>query len=256
MNKIFAGLLTIVLLISCTEMTKPLVVGHRGAMGYAPENTIASIERALDLGVDMIEIDVFKCSSGEIVVFHDEKLERLTNGEGYLEDKSFFMLRQLRVADEHQIPMLQDVLKAIDKKARLNIELKGDDTAEKVNHIVTYYVENNGWQLSDFVISSFKWDELRKLRELNPDIAIGVLTEEDPMGALEVAKELNAYSIHPDHSTLTAENVEAIKGEGFKVFTWTVNEQAEIERMKAYGVDGIISDYPDRVAEEVLMPAM
>ena len=247
-KNLFVALGAIMLLTSC-EMTKskPLVIGHRGAMGHETENTLASVQKALDLGVDMIEIDVFKIQSGEIVVFHDERVDRLANSGGNIEEYNIVQLRQLILDGGHKIPMLQSVLKLIDNKAALNIELKGDNTADKVNHIVNYYIEKEGWSPDNILISSFKWDELRDMRNLNKDIKIAVLTEEDPLEAIEVAKELNAVAINPNFRTLTKENTAKIQSEGLKVYTWTVNEPEDIQKMVEFGVDGIITNYPERV---------
>ncbi len=228
-------------------MNKPLVIGHRGAMGHETENTIASIEKALELEVDMIEIDVFNVKSGETVVFHDTALERLTNAGGKIEDWSYFELRKVIVDGGHKIPLLQDVLKAIDHKVRLNIELKGAGTTDRVNFITNYYIKEKGWKTEDFLISSFKWDELKAMRALNPDIPIAVLTEKDPIDAIAVAKELNAEAINPNYKMLNAENNLEIQEAGFKVYTWTVNEPQDIMAMKRFGVDGIITNYPERV---------
>lgn len=245
-NIVLLGLV-VFLFYSC-EMAqkKPLVIGHRGAMGYETENTMASIQKAMDLGVDMIEIDVFKIKSGEIVVFHDERLDRLGNASGNIEDYYIVDLRQVILDGNHRIPMLQDVLKLIDNKVALNIELKGDNTADRVNHITDYYIRERGWSAENFVISSFKWNELRRIRELNPNMAIAVLTEEDPLKAIDVAKELNAVAINPWFKTLTAENVQQIHDEGFKVYTYTVNEAEDITNVTSLGVDGIFTNYPDR----------
>ncbi len=231
---------------SCT-MKEPLVIGHRGAMGHETENTLASIQKALDLGVDMIEIDVFKIKSGEIVVFHDERLERLSNAGGRIEEYNIFELNKVTLDGNHRIPMLQDVLKLIDNKVRLNIELKGSDTADRVNFIVNYYVKEKGWQLDNFLISSFKWDELKAIRELNPTIPIAVLTEDDPIKALSIAKDLNAEAINPNFNKLNLEVVDKIKSEGLKVYTWTVNDSTDIRAMKDLKVDGIITNFPERV---------
>lgn len=239
--------LVLVLLSSCMENKKPLVIGHRGAMGHETENSIASIEKALELGVDMIEIDVFNISTGETVVFHDDNLERLTNAGGKIEEWSYFQLQHVLLEGGHKIPILQDVLKTIDHKVRLNIELKGSNTANRVNFITNYYIEKRGWKIEDFLISSFKWRELEMIRELNPNIPIAILTEDDPVDAISIAKELNAEAINPNFKMLNEENTEKIKDAGFKIYTWTVNEPEDIMAMKNFGVDGIITNYPERV---------
>lgn len=233
-------------LASC-NMKEPLVIGHRGAMGHETENTLASIQKAMDLGVDMIEIDVFKIKSGEIVVFHDETLDRLTNAPGNIEDYYIVDLKKVIVEGGHAIPMLQDVLKLIDNKVALNIELKGAGTADKVNHIMNYYIEKRNWSPENFIISSFNWDELKEMRRHNPNVAIAVLTEENPVDAIPVAKELNAVAINPYFKNLDVEKANEIREAGFKIYTWTVNEPADIDAMKSIAVDGIITNFPERV---------
>ena len=226
---------------------KPKVIGHRGAMGHETENTLASVKKAMDLGVDMVEIDVFKIASGEIVVFHDDRVERLTNGKGRIEGYDLAGMEQLVLKGGHRIPLLRDVLDQMDARVAVNIELKGVNTSEQVNQIVDYYVSKKGWTLENILISSFNWDELRKMRNLNEYIDIAVLTEEDPIKAIPVAQELNAVAINPNYKTLTKENTLQIQEMGFKLYTWTVNAPDQIEKMKNFGVDGIISDYPERV---------
>lgn len=247
MHKIVYLFLLIVIIQSCEMAQKPLVIGHRGAMGHETENTIASVQKALDLGVDMIEIDIFKVKSGEIVVFHDETLDRLANASGKIEEYNYFDLKPVILDGNHEIPMLQEVLKLIDNKVALNIELKGKNTTERLNFILDYYVNEKGWSMDNFIISSFDWDELRAMRTKNENIKIAVLTEKDPLEAITVAKELKAVAINPHYKNLTGENVEAIKNEGLKIYTWTVNEPDDIQAMKRFGVDGIITNFPERV---------
>ena len=233
-------------LLSC-DMKKPLVIGHRGAMGHETENTLPSIQKAMDLGVDMIEIDVFKIKSGEIVVFHDDTVDKLTNGPGSIEGYNIVELKKLIVDGGHQIPMLQDVLKLIDNKVALNIELKGAGTADKVNFIMNYYVNKKNWSPENFIISSFNWDELKEMRRLNPDVAMAVLTEENPLDAIPIAKELKAVAINPYFKKLDLEVANQLHDAGFKIYTWTVNEPEDIDAMKKIAVDGIITNFPERV---------
>lgn len=238
----------LLLIQSCwAQETKHMLIGHRGAMGHETENSLASIQKALDLGVDMIEIDVFEIKTKEIVVFHDGDVKRLTDGEGKIEELTMQEVQELRLANGEKIPTLQEVLNLIDRKAQLNIELKGKNTAAPVAKIVKDYIKKEDWELSDFVISSFHWDALAEFRELNSEIAIGVLTGKDLSGALEMGKKLHAFAIHPNYKTLNQANVKEMQEAGFKVFTWTVNEPATIKKLKKLGVDGIITDYPDRV---------
>ncbi len=245
---LFSFLLFSILLFGCSDMLdNTLVIGHRGAMGHETENTLASVQKALDLGVDMIEIDVFKIVSGEILVFHDERVERLTNGGGKIEEYNIVDAKKLILDGNHRIPMLQDVLRLVDKQASLNIELKGANTSDRVNFIVENYVERQGWTLDQFLISSFNWEELRSFRSYNQEIALAVLTDGDPLDAIPIAEELGAEAINPNYQTLNEEIVNTIHQAGFKVYTWTVNDPEDIKRMKKIGVDGIFSDFPERL---------
>ncbi len=246
MKSVLLVLITSLTLVSC-NMKKPLIIGHRGAMGHETENTLASVQKAMDLGVDMIEIDVFKIESGEVVVFHDETVDRLTNGPGKIEEYNIFELNKLIVDGGHKIPMLQDVLKLIDNKVALNIELKGANTADRVNHIMTYYIENKGWSAENFIISSFNWDELREMRTLNPNVKLAILTEEDPTEAIPIAKELNAVAINPYYKNVNLQVANTIREAGLKIYVWTVNEEEDINAMKRIDVDGIITNYPERI---------
>ncbi len=248
MNKL--SILTIfcaLVLSSCMENKKPLVIGHRGAMGHETENTIASIEKAMEMGVDMLEIDVFKIKSGEIVVFHDDTVERLTDGKGEIEKYTLNELKALTVEGGHKIATLQEVLDVMEGKTQLNIELKGRNTAVDVNRMMGAEVKSGKWQLNDFIISSFEWDELRDMRKVNKEVRIAVLIEGNPLDALEVGSELNAEAINPSFKKLTAENNIKIKEAGFKIYPWTVNEPQDILQMKRFGVDGIITNYPERI---------
>lgn len=244
----FIPAILILIFMNCSEKSNTLfTIGHRGAMGHETENTLASIQKALDLNVDMIEIDVFKIRSGEIVVFHDEKIDRLTNGTGDIERLDLDALKNLTVEGNHKIPLLSEVLDVINHKVPLNIELKGPGTSEGVIHIISNYMENEGWTLEDFLISSFNWEELKNMRRINMDIEIAVLTEENPLDAINIANDLNAVAINPNYLSLTKENVLEIRRRGFKIFTWTVNDKEQISKMRELGVDGVFTNYPERV---------
>ena len=235
-----------VLFMSCNSSSNFLVIGHRGAMGYETENTIASIEKAIELGVSMIEIDVLRIKSGEIMVFHDKRVDRLTNGAGEIEDYFMSDVLALNLVGGHKIPTLQKVLKVVDGRVKINIELKGKRTASKVDQIIRVYERREGYPLSNYVISSFDWEELDAFRALNQEVDIAVLTDADPLQAISKAKELKAVAINPYYKNINAEIVEQIHDAGFKVYTYTVNGEADIASVKEMGVDGIFCDYPDR----------
>lgn len=241
---LFAGLALVTA--GCVRKDRMLVIGHRGAMGYVTENTLPSIRKALDMDVDMIEIDVFVLRTGEIAVFHDDELDRLTDGQGPIEALTWDQLQTLTVEGGHRIPSLPEVVELIDGRVPLNIELKGAGTANPVMGWLKSYAPNPNWIRRNIVISSFRWDELAQCRSLDPDVPIAVLTEEDPVLALPVARELGAVAINPHFRGLTAEQVNEVHAQGFKVYTYTVNEPGDIRRMKEIGVDGIFTNFPDR----------
>ncbi len=232
--------------INCSKMKKPLNIGHRGAMGHETENTMASVKKALELHVDRIEIDVFLIKSGELVVFHDEILDSLTNTSGRIEDFTFEELQKVIVKGNHRIPTLNEIIETIDKKVSLNIELKGKNTAQPTFELLEKYYQK-GWNKEDFLISSFLWTELETFRKLDPEIPIAVLTEENPLKSIPTAKKLNAVAINPWWETLTKENVEAIHKEGFHIYTYTVNEPKDLKWVTELGVDGIFCNFPERL---------
>ncbi|MEY8850121.1 glycerophosphodiester phosphodiesterase [Psychroserpens sp. XS_ASV72] len=224
-----------------------LKIGHRGAKAYVAENTIASINKALELHVDGIEIDVHCCASGELVVFHDFTLDRMTNGSGEVSKLTLQELKQLKVNGKYSIPTLQEVLNKIDKRCLINIELKGKGTANTTMQMIQEYISNHNWSNEHFLISSFQHHELEAVYDENPKLRLAVLTKASVSEAIEFAQTINAYAIHPNLALLTKDNVKTAQDKGFKVNVWTVNDKEAIERMKRYGVDGIISDNPDLI---------
>src|SRR5271154_2195490 len=140
-----------------------LCIGHRGAKGLEAENTLRSVRKALDLGVDGVEIDVY-LAGGQLVVIHDDTLERTTNGRGRVEDQSFEYLRSLEAGLGEKIPTLREVFETVNRRAFINIELKGGGTAEPVLELIEEYVNKRGWVREDFLISSFDLHELGKLK--------------------------------------------------------------------------------------------
>ena len=244
---IFLFTITGTMILSCTPKQNPLVIGHRGARGHLAENTLPSIAKAIELGVDGIEIDIFKCASGELVVFHDQTLEKLTNSKGYIEQLTLDSIRKIDVLNGFTIPTLEEVLDLINGRVFLNIELKGTQTALLTNEIILSYFERKEWDLSKILISSFNWEELEVFYSVNSEVSIAILTEDDPLDAIPIAKQLNAVAINPEYLSLNTGNIDKIKKEGLKIFTWTVNDPQEIKDVITLGVDGIITDFPERV---------
>ena len=224
-----------------------LKIGHRGAKGHVAENTLESFQKALDFGVDGIEFDVHRCASGEMVVMHDKKVDRTTNGKGYVTAFSLTELKDLKVEKNFKVPTLEEVLNLVNRKCVVNIELKGKHTAPTTVVIIELYIATKQWSYTDFIISSFDWNALLEVRSLNSKIPIGILTKTDVEHAYEFAKYNAAHSIHPSFDLLTKENTLQMQRKGFKIFPWTVNEKETILKMKSFNVNGIITDFPDRI---------
>lgn len=224
-----------------------ITIGHRGAKGYQPENTLISFQKTLELNADGVEFDVHVCKSGELVVIHDFTVDRTTNGTGAIADLTLAELKKLRIDEHHQIPTLDEVLQLLTIKHFINIELKGSNTAKLVCDCIDKNVKENRFEYSNFIVSSFQRDELETVARYNSNIHIGVLTQASVDQALEWAAEFNAKAIHPHFSLLTAENVALAHQKKYKVYTWTVNDISDIQRVKKLGVDAIITDFPDRI---------
>jgi glycerophosphoryl diester phosphodiesterase len=228
------------------KTTQPFIgIGHRGAKGHGPENTLLGIERALALGTTHIEIDVFLVD-GELMVFHDERLERTTNGTGYLWDQSFTDLRSLNAGSGEKIPTLPEVGTLINRRAGLNIELKGPGTAAPVAACIDDLV-NSGWPLHSILVSSFDHRQLVELKRLNSQIKIGALTASLPVDNARFAETISAFSVHPSLEFIDRAFVVDAHTRGLKVYVYTVDHPEDIARMHTLGVDGVFSNFPDRV---------
>lgn len=224
-----------------------LKIGHRGARGYAAENTLASFQKAIDLQVDGIELDVHLSSDGELMVIHDETIDRTTNGKGKVNKFTRAELQHFNIEGENKIPTLTEVFNLVDRRCFINIELKTFETAAKVVDLIEKYIRGKNWEYNDFLVSSFDWDALEEVNFVNSKIPIAVLTETDLDKALAFAKIIQAKSINPDVQLLNMENIQKLKENGFEVYPWTVNDVEDIKRIQSFNVNGIISDFPDRI---------
>jgi glycerophosphoryl diester phosphodiesterase len=220
------------------------IIAHRGASGYEPENTLAAFRRAIDMRADMIEFDVHVLTSGEVVLIHDLRVNRTTNGRGYVAHHQFEEIRRLDAGTGEVIPTLQEALEVINRQALVNIELKGPHSAEPVARILRKYLAK-GWQASDFLVSSFNHPELLEFKQLMPTIDIAVLSGDVPLGYASFAEELEAVAVNPGDEFVSPEYVTDAHQRGMSVYVWTVNDPEEIERMHEIGVDGIFTNYPD-----------
>jgi glycerophosphoryl diester phosphodiesterase len=224
-----------------------LKIGHRGAKGYEPENTLVSFQKALGMQVDGIELDVHLSADGELIVIHDETIDRTTNGKGFVNALSLRELNAFRINGTHEIPTLAAVFDLVNQDCFINIELKSYDAADKVVSLIEKYVAKKGWKYDRFLVSSFDWNALQQVAFLNDKIQIGVLTETDLDLALAFAKFIQAKSIHPHFHLLTKDNTAQMQEKGLQVFPWTINELEDIQKIKTFNVNGIITDFPNRI---------
>jgi glycerophosphoryl diester phosphodiesterase len=220
------------------------IIAHRGASGYAPENTLIAFRKALQMGADMVEFDVHALPSGEIVLMHDNRVNRTTNGKGYVLQHGFAELRSLDAGAGEIVPTLEEVLDLIDRQIPVNIELKGPGTAQGVARIVKQYL-SHGWQSSDFLISSFNHHELAAFKRLVPEIEVAALDGNLPLGYAAFAEELQAVAVCLSHEFVTKEYILDAHKRGMEVYVWTVDDPEEVERVCIMGADGIFTNVPD-----------
>jgi glycerophosphoryl diester phosphodiesterase len=232
----------------------PLRIGHRGAAGTHPENTMASFRRALELGVDGVEFDVHRTLDGHLVVIHDPWLERTTTGTG--------MIMSLNLADVQQadagikkgqefagerVPTLRELIRSTPAELRLFLELKaGSIHYPGIEEDLLRTIREEGAE-ARVQVSSFDHHALRRLHELTPDLPLGMLCSENLLDPVGMAQATGAEAIHSTWEWATPELVSQAHAAGLKVNVWTVNMPEAIQLMKAYDVDGIMSDYPDRI---------
>ena len=219
-----------------------LRIGHRGAGGHAPENTLAALELALKFGVDMVEFDVQRSVDGALVLFHDRTVDRTTNGEGKIADLPLRVLRELDAGAGERIPLLEEALACLNARAGAMIELKVRGVAADV----CAKVKATDFQ-GEVIYASFFHEELLTVRRLMGNALTLALIEDAPKHPKAFAIEAQGTHAGLALDAVTTTLVQALQVEGIKVFVYTVDEPDDIKRMKQLGVDGIISNFPDRI---------
>lgn len=216
-------------------------IAHRGGAGFGPENTLAAMRQALAAGATCIEIDVYAVED-TVVVFHDNRLERTTNGRGRIADSTLHYLRSLDAGGGERIPLLTEVLELIGRRARLNIELKGLRSAEPTLALLRQCVAagTNGWE--DFLVSSFDHRQLLSLRQWQPDLPLGILVTGPSLHYARDGASLGARSVHVAAEYVDADFIADAHGHGLRVLVYTVNDAEEMARMAALGVDAVFTD--------------
>jgi glycerophosphoryl diester phosphodiesterase len=181
----------------------------------------------------------------ELVVIHDERLERTTNGTGYVVKQSLEYLRTLDAGKGQRIPLLREVFHLVSKQAGINVELKGRNTAHPVTALIDEYVRNHDWTYDHVLVSSFDQHELKMVKALQSKIRIGALISSIPEHYAQFAERLGAYSVHIKKRSVNKQLVDDAHRRGLKVFVFTVNSHEDIARMQSLGIDGIFTDYPE-----------
>lgn len=216
-----------------------LRIGHRGAKAYEPENTLRSFRRALDLGVNAVELDVRKTRDGNLVVIHDDRVDRTTNGKGLVNELTLEEIKELDAGKGEKIPTLEEALEFLDKKVKILIELKEIGLEDKVLEIV----KNKNLE-DNVIIISFHEEALKRTRELNERVETGLIYVRH-RNPIKAALSLKAQYLLPlyrfTHSTL----IKKAHENGLKVIVWTINTLEEARKYAEKGVDGIASDRPD-----------
>ena len=231
----------------CTGFQHPFVViGHRGAAAHEPENTLRSFRRAVAMGAHAIEADVYLIED-ELVVIHDDSLERTTNGTGTLETHTLAELRGLDAGAGERIPLLSEVLASIHGDIGINIELKGEGTGERLPR----YLAEHARDRSRILVSSFKHEELEAYRGSGGECALGLLFGRSESGLFPRAEALDLFAIHLSVRRASPELTARIHARGLRVFVYTVNELDVLERLRADKVDGVFTDYPDRILQAI-----
>jgi glycerophosphoryl diester phosphodiesterase len=221
-----------------------LRIGHRGARAYEPENTIRSFKKALEIGVDAVELDVRKTKDSQLVVIHDADVKRTTGGKGLVSERTLKEIKGFSTEKGEKIPTLKEALDFLDKKVKVLIELKEAGVEEEVLALV----HENGLE-KNVIVTSFLEDALRKVRELDKDIATGLIYAKHK-NPLKAALELKAQYLVAFYRFTHTANVQKAHENGLKVIVWTINTPEEVAAYIQKGVDGIASDKPDILTHE------
>lgn len=228
-----------------------MIIAHRGASAYAPENTPAAFSLALEMGAGHIELDVHLSSDGQVVVIHDAAVDRTTNGSGPVAGYTLAELRKLDAGSwfapefgGERIPTLAETLELCRGRARLHVEIKG---AAKSLVPLTLDCIRQGGMAADVTITSFDINRLKEARADDPGWSISWLVKEITGERIDAAHSLGLRIICPAAACLTPEQVERLHNEGFNVRTWGVKTEEDMRRLVEWGVDGMTVDFPDKL---------
>lgn len=237
----------------------PRVIAHRGASAAAPENTLAAFRRAREEGATWIECDVKLTADGRPVIFHDDTLDRTTDGSGPMVDAPLDVVGALDAGGwfspdfrGEPVPTLEETLDLLaDLGMGANLEIKPCPGRERETAAVTAAAVQPYLDRVPVLLSSFADDSLAAAREAAPDVPRGLLVEAVPADWQARAAALECVALHVDAVPLTAEQVAAMRAAGYKVVVWTVNGESEARRLVEWGVDAVITDAPQRIGAAI-----
>ncbi|MGD0061255.1 MAG: glycerophosphodiester phosphodiesterase [Verrucomicrobiia bacterium] len=217
-------------------MTRPLIIAHRGFSGRHLENTLASVRAALQLGVDLVEIDVQETADGELIVFHDYRLNRICGVRGRVRDKT---LAEIQKANA-QVPTLRQVLQMCRGKARVLIEIKRADPRRVAAEISESRME------PVVIVFSLSIRRMKEIAAVNPQIPrFGLVARRLPLATARL-KRVGVVGVGLSRRLVHSPRVvRRIHKRGWKLFVWTVNREAEMRKLAGWGVDGLITNHPD-----------
>lgn len=232
--------------IDLMKLHKPLFcIAHRGGSA-THENTLLAIKEALTLGVDAIEIDVWSVKD-ELMVFHNRRLNYPPFNDALIVQQSPQLLREHPLPCGEQMPTLLEVLNVVGDQALLNIELKGPGCVKAVSRQLEEFVNDGQGSYENYLISSFDHTQLYKLSQRLPEVRRGVLLAGVPKDYAACNEELQAYSLHANIGFLRQGLIDDARKRGLKTWVYTVNHEEDMRNLAAMGVDGVFTDYPQRV---------
>ncbi|MFH1928117.1 MAG: glycerophosphodiester phosphodiesterase family protein [Chloroflexota bacterium] len=229
------------------------ILAHRGASGYAPENTFAAFDKALELGADMIETDVRQTRDGHLVLFHDSSMERTTNGQGLVADLTLAELKGLDAGSwfraefaGQRIPTVEEFLAVYGKRILVCFEIKSPGVEERLLDLVKRYGVLDG-----LCFTSFHPESLGRIKELAPEARIGLLTTDFNEELIDEVVTLGAVQICPPAAKLSRQLVALAHERRLEVRVWGAESDDLVERAIVMGADGVTTNWPDKIAEKL-----
>ncbi len=218
-----------------------IIVGHKGAAGYAPENTLTSFREAIEIGCDRTELDVRLTKDNQLVVIHDREVSKLTDGTGLVSEMSLTELKKLRCSGGEHIPTLQEVVDICRNKIDLQVELKAAGTPQPVNELIM----NNGLE-KQVVITSFNSNWLSEIKTANPRLQVGLLfyTDEVMVNIWNLINSVPLDFLAPFSGIITKDFVDKAHNLEKRVYAYHVNSKELGDKLIAMGVDEIGTDFP------------